>query len=106
MKQNHCIVPSNPCSASQTFLCCGPATSSAEAARLFVIKFHFKNIDVGGGLNTTSQLQTHFSFILIQDLVTGPRKSNVILHTKQCLFIHNSILKPAKINVSKVPAFG
>jgi len=30
---------------------------------------------------------------------------NVILHTEQCLLIHNYIPKPAKINVSKVPAF-
>src|SRR6218665_305435 len=35
-------------SASQTFLCCGPATSSAEAVRPFVIKFQFKKLDMGG----------------------------------------------------------
>src|SRR6218665_2050090 len=90
MKQNHCIVPSNPCSASQTFLCCGPETSSAEAVRPFAIKFHFKNIYVGGGLNTTSLLQTHFSFILIQDLVTGPR-TFIQSQTHQYNFTQNNV---------------
>ena len=35
-------------SASQTFLCCGPTTSSADAARPFVTKVHVKKIDMGG----------------------------------------------------------
>ena len=30
-------------------------------------QLHFKMIDVGGGLNTRSQLQMHFSFTFIQD---------------------------------------
>src|SRR6218665_3592376 len=51
-------------SASQTFLCCGPATSSAEAARSLVIKFHFKKIGVGGDLNTTPRCQV-FGIIMI-----------------------------------------
>jgi len=49
-------------SAYQTFWCCGPVTSSAEAARPLVIKFYFKKVEVDEGLNTTSQMQTHFGF--------------------------------------------
>ena len=29
-----------------------------------------------------------------------------MLHTERCLFIYNSVLKPEKISLSNVPAFG
>ena len=53
-------------SDSQTFLCCGPVASSAESARPLQLSF-FERFMSMGGLNKTSQLQTHFGVIVSQD---------------------------------------